>query len=52
MLIISNKVENLRKEDVKLLFNRFYKQDISRNNSKSSGLGLSITKTIDRKNER
>lgn len=46
MLIISNKVENLRKEDVKLLFNRFYKQDISRNSSKSSGLGLSITKTL------
>lgn len=46
MLIISNKVENLSEEDVKLLFNRFYKQDISRNSSKSSGLGLSIAKTL------
>lgn len=46
MLIISNKVENLNEKDVKLLFNRFYKQDISRNSSKSSGLGLSITKTL------
>lgn len=46
MLIISNKVENLSEEDVKLLFNRFYRQDISRNSSKSSGLGLSIAKTL------
>lgn len=46
MLIISNKIENLSEEDVKLLFNRFYRQDISRNSSKSSGLGLSIAKTL------
>lgn len=51
VLIISNKVENLKEEDIKLLFDRFYKQDISRNSCKSSGLGLSIAKTLIEKME-
>lgn len=46
MLVVSNKVENLKDEDAKLFFDRFYKQDISRHSSKSSGLGLSIVKSL------
>lgn len=46
ILIISNKVENLNFKDTELFFDRFYRQDISRSSSKSSGLGLPIVKTL------
>ncbi|RDY25162.1 sensor histidine kinase [Romboutsia weinsteinii] len=46
ILIISNKVENLNDEDLRLIFDRFYKQDTSRSSSTSSGLGLPIVKTL------
>lgn len=46
ILTISNKVNNVDDKDIKLFFDRFYKQDISRENNNSSGLGLSIVKTL------
>lgn len=46
ILIISNQVENLNEEEVNLFFNRFYKCDLSRNSNESSGLGLSIVKSL------
>lgn len=51
VLTISNRVEDINKESIKLLFNRFYKQDLSRNSSDSSGLGLPITKSLMEKME-
>ncbi|MEG2246392.1 MAG: HAMP domain-containing sensor histidine kinase [Peptostreptococcaceae bacterium] len=45
IIIFANDVQGLEKEEVKLLFNRFYMNDSSRN-SKSSGLGLTITKFL------
>lgn len=46
ILTISNKTRDLKQEDINLFFNRFYKHDLSRNSSESSGLGLSITKSL------
>lgn len=46
ILTISNKVENLNQEDINLFFNRFYKYDLSRTSSESSGLGLPIVKGL------
>lgn len=46
ILVISNKSKVLKKEDIECIFDRFYKQDISRSSSESSGLGLSITKKL------
>ncbi len=44
---ISNKCENLNIENVSMLFEKFYRADKSRTNpDESSGLGLSITKSI------
>ncbi|MEG2247203.1 MAG: ATP-binding protein, partial [Peptostreptococcaceae bacterium] len=46
ILTISNRTKDLKQEDINLFFNRFYKYDLSRNSSESSGLGLSITKSL------
>lgn len=46
ILIISNEVKNIKEGDVKLFFDRFYKQDLSRNSNESSGLGLYIVKKL------
>lgn len=43
---ISNETENIRKEDLDNIFERFYKVDKSRKESESTGLGLSIVKRI------
>lgn len=45
VLSFANDVYDLDKEECKLLFNRFYMKDASRNNQ-SSGLGLTITKLL------
>ncbi len=45
VLSFANDVYDLDKEECKLLFNRFYMKDDSRNNQ-SSGLGLTITKLL------
>lgn len=46
ILIVSNQVKNLNDEDLNLFFNRFYRYDLSRNSNESSGLGLSIAKSL------
>lgn len=46
VLLISNNTKDLKKEDIECIFDRFYKQDISRSSSESSGLGLAITKKL------
>ncbi|MEY8000217.1 ATP-binding protein [Clostridium sp. Mt-5] len=47
VISISNSCDNLREEEIKLLFERFYRADKSRvNPDKNSGLGLSIAKSI------
>lgn len=47
LLSIINPADNLTDNDVKLIFNRFYKADTSRTNSNSNtGLGLSIAKSL------
>lgn len=44
---IRNKCYNIKKDDLKLIFNRFYRGDKARNSSiEGSGIGLSIVKTI------
>lgn len=46
-IVIKNKGENIPKEKVDKLFDRFYRGDEARNsNVKGSGLGLAITKNI------
>ncbi len=45
-LTIVNSIENLKQEDVNILFNRFYKKDESRSCLKSTGLGLAIAKGL------
>ncbi len=45
IITFANDVQGLEKEEAKLLFNRFYMKDSSRN-SQSSGLGLTITKFL------
>lgn len=45
IITFANDVQGLEKEEVNLLFNRFYMNDSSRN-SQSSGLGLTITKFL------
>lgn len=44
-ITFSNDIQQMDKEEVKLLFNRFYMGDASRNNN-GSGLGLTITKLL------
>ena len=46
VIITSNLAENLKGEDLNLLFNRFYKTDNSRSNGNNTGLGLSIAKSL------
>lgn len=46
IITFSNNIQYMKKEEVDLLFNRFYMGDASRNNSGSSGLGLTITKLL------
>ena len=46
VITFSNNIQYMKKEEVDLLFNRFYMGDASRNNSGSSGLGLTITKLL------
>ncbi len=46
-IIFKNKCSNLKEEDVKQLFDRFYRGDKARNSSiEGSGIGLSIVKNI------
>ena len=46
-IVIKNKGENIPKEKVERLFDRFYRLDEARNsNTKGSGLGLAISKNI------
>ncbi|MDZ5010232.1 two-component sensor histidine kinase, partial [Clostridium perfringens] len=46
-IVIRNKGENIPKEKVERLFDRFYRVDEARNsNTKGSGLGLAISKNI------
>ena len=46
-IVIKNKGENIPKEKVERLFDRFYRVDESRNsNNKGTGLGLAISKNI------
>ncbi len=46
-IVFKNKCNNLKKEDAKQLFNRFYRGDKARNSStEGSGIGLSIVKNI------
>lgn len=45
IISFANDVQDLDEEEIKLLFNRFYMKDISRNNQ-SSGLGLTVTKLL------
>lgn len=46
-IVIKNKGENIPKEKVNRLFDRFYRVDEARNsNTKGSGLGLAISKNI------
>lgn len=46
-IVIRNKGENISKEKINKLFDRFYRGDEARNSSvKGSGLGLAITKNI------
>lgn len=45
IITFANDIQGLEKEEVKLLFNRFYMKDVSRNNQ-SSGLGLTVTKLL------
>ncbi|GKX27710.1 two-component sensor histidine kinase [Vallitalea longa] len=44
-ITFGNDIQQMDKEEVELLFNRFYMGDASRNNN-SSGLGLTITKLL------
>lgn len=47
VISISNRCENLNVENLNMLFEKFYRADISRTNTdEGSGLGLSITKSI------
>ncbi|MPQ44628.1 ATP-binding protein [Clostridium tarantellae] len=43
---MKNKVNNINKEDIKYIFERFYRVDKSPCETKISGLGLSIAKAI------
>lgn len=46
-VVFKNKCNNLKEEDVKQLFNRFYRGDKARNSiTEGSGIGLSIVKNI------
>lgn len=46
VLYTSNSALNVREEDVNSIFDRFYNGDISRTNSNSTGLGLTIVKSL------
>ncbi|MBQ8997461.1 MAG: HAMP domain-containing histidine kinase, partial [Clostridium sp.] len=46
VISVTNRVDNISQEDLKYIFERFYKLDKSRNDSDSSGLGLNIVKRI------
>lgn len=46
VISIANETENICKDDLDNIFERFYKVDKSRNNQESTGLGLSIVKRI------
>ncbi|WP_278246798.1 sensor histidine kinase [Clostridium akagii] len=46
VLYTSNAALNIREEDVNSIFDRFYNGDISRTNSNSTGLGLTIVKSL------
>ena len=46
VLCTSNSALNVREEDVNSIFDRFYNGDISRTNSNSTGLGLTIAKSL------
>jgi signal transduction histidine kinase len=46
VIITSNLAKNLKDKDLTLLFNRFYKADDSRSDGSSTGLGLSIAKSL------
>lgn len=45
ILSFSNDVQDLDEEEIKLLFNRFYMKDMSKNNQ-SSGIELTVTKLL------
>lgn len=45
IIIFTNNIQGLEKDEVKFLFNRFYMKDTSRNNQ-SSGLGLTVAKLL------
>lgn len=46
VVIIINEAKNVIDSNVNLIFERFYKSDRSRTNSKNTGLGLSIAKSL------
>lgn len=47
VISINNRCENLKVENLNILFEKFYRTDVSRTNTdEGSGLGLSITKSI------
>lgn len=46
VISLANKTENLDKNELKNIFERFYKVDKSRKEQDSAGLGLSIVKRI------
>lgn len=46
VLCTSNSALHVREEDVNFIFHRFYNGDMSRTNSNSTGLGLTIVKSL------
>ena len=46
VLEVVNKADDLNKEDISVIFNKFYKHDVSRSNNINTGLGLAIVKTL------